>query len=62
MVRCGRVVFSELKNETRKLTAEQEQWQIRLVQTDAEYYVWSPADWMSGRVDEVLTRNPKQGG
>ena len=56
MVRCGRVVFSELKSEKGKLTPEQEQWQIRLVQTDAEYYVWRPVDWMAGRVDEVLKR------
>ena len=56
MVRCGRVIFAELKSEKGKLTPEQEQWQIRLVQTDAEYYVWRPVDWMSGRVDEVLKR------
>ena len=54
MVRRGRLVFAELKNAKEKLSPDQEQWQIRLVQTTAEYHVWRPADWMGGVVDEVL--------
>ena len=39
-----------------------DEWARAIQKTDAEYYLWRPADWMSGRVDEVLTRKPKEEG
>lgn len=41
----GRLIFAELKSDRGKPTPEQEQWLIALETTDAEVYVWSPADW-----------------
>ena len=56
MVRGKRIVYAELKDATKPRTDAQDDWAEAIQQTPAEYYLWRPADWMSGRVDEVLKR------
>lgn len=45
MVRAGRLIFAELKSETGKVTLAQKDWANELALSDAEYYLWRPADW-----------------
>ena len=56
MVRGKRIVYAELKNATEERSDQQVLWAFAIHKTPAEYYLWRPADWMSGRVDEVLKR------
>ena len=60
MVRGRRIVYAELKNATEERTDDQVLWAFAIQKTDAEYYLWRPADWMSGRVDDVLARKPNE--
>ena len=50
----GRLLFAELKSDRGKPSPEQEQWLIALETTNAEVYVWTPADWPA-RITHVLT-------
>ena len=54
MVRGRRIVYAELKDATKDTSVAQDAWEMVIQRTDAEYYLWRPADWMSGRVDEIL--------
>ena len=54
MVRGRRIVYAELKDAKKPRTDAQDEWARAIQKTDAEYYLWRPADWMSGRVDEIL--------
>lgn len=49
-----RVVFAELKGDGGRLRPEQNEWGAVLERAGAEWYVWTPADWMAGDVDRVL--------
>ena len=40
-----RVLFVELKSERGRLAPAQELWRDRLLQADAVWHVWRPADW-----------------
>ena len=49
-----RVVFAELKRESGRLSAAQDEWQARLRRAGAEHYVWRPRDLET--VGAVLSR------
>lgn len=57
-VRTGRLIFAELKTQTGRVRPEQEQWinAFRLGGHVAE--VWRPADYVSGRIMNVLRGMP----
>lgn len=44
MVRRSRLIFAELKREKGVVSVEQEEWLAALSFTDAESYLWRPAD------------------
>lgn len=50
----GRVIFAELKNETRPLEPEQRVWLDALAIAGAELYVWRPSDYRAGEVERIL--------
>ena len=59
MVRDGRLLFVELKSEKGRLTPEQREWMDVLGDVWAnnrtvETYVWRPADWHKGWIEERL--------
>ena len=67
LARDGRVIFAELKREGKRPDAAQMAWAWALVGADDEggfpsamgnggvsYYVWRPADWVSGAILAVL--------
>lgn len=55
MVRQERIVFAELKSERGRIRPEQNAWLAALSWTEAcEVYVWRPADWLTGRIEDVL--------
>ena len=58
--RTGRLIFVELKSESGKLSEEQEDWGFALVESDAEYYMWRPSDWLDGTIQNVLQDPKKQ--
>jgi hypothetical protein len=49
-----RIVFAEIKLEHGRLSPEQVAWLDALRDAGAEVYVWKPADWTSGAVEDVL--------
>ncbi|HXN62318.1 MAG TPA: hypothetical protein VN886_17875 [Acidimicrobiales bacterium] len=49
-----RIVFAELKSSRGKLHFQQRVWRDALTGAGAEHYLWSPADWDSGKVECVL--------
>ena len=49
-----RVLFAELKRESGKLSAAQDEWLARLRRAGAEHYVWRPRDLET--VGAVLSR------
>jgi hypothetical protein len=57
-----RVVFVEVKGDGDRLRPEQWEWLHRLEDAAAEVYVWVPADWRCGEVEEVLRRVEGVGG
>lgn len=60
MVGPHRLIFAELKRETGKATAAQQDWLNRLdsIERKSDGLVvarlWKPSDWYSGEVEEVL--------
>ena len=44
----------ELKSAGGRLTPKQEQWVDALTATCAEVFVFRPADWTSGKIEECL--------
>lgn len=52
-----RVIFSELKSARGKQTHDQKEWMVALRAAGAEFYVWSPADWLSGEIERILRDN-----
>ena len=55
MLRGKRQVVVELKREGEDPTPKQWEWLEAFEAVGAETYVWRPADWLGGKVDEVLT-------
>jgi len=52
---CGRrLIFRELKNDTNKPTAAQEEWGDWLLAAGQDWRVWRPADLRSGRIQNEL--------
>jgi hypothetical protein len=51
-----RLLFAEVKLERGRLRPEQTAWLEVLREAGAEVYVWRPADWTSGVVEDVLRR------
>lgn len=51
-----RVVYVELKSTRGVLSNQQVVWSGALAGAGAEYYVWRPADWSSGWIEDVLRR------
>ena len=56
LVRGSRLIFAELKSAKGRLTGPQRAWTEALKATGAEVYVWRPADWFDGTVDQVLKK------
>lgn len=54
LVRAPRVVFAELKGPAGRLIGEQRRWLDELGFCRVEAYVWTPADWLGGLVENVL--------
>lgn len=52
LVRRDRLVIAELKREKGRLLPTQVDWLTDLERTDAEVYLWRPADW--SQIEEVL--------
>lgn len=53
-VQQRRVVYAELKREKGRVRGEQQAWLDDLAAVDAEVYLWRPADWHHGRIEEIL--------
>ena len=54
--RDGRLIFSELKTDTGKVSPAQQIWLDALSNTDAEVYCWRPADLPN--IQKILERKP----
>ncbi len=54
----GRLIFAELKSATGKTSLEQDEWLRVLHRGPAEVYLWTPEDWTSGRVEQLLRAPP----
>lgn len=55
LARSGEMIFAELKSRTGRLAEEQKAWGLVLgTVPGVAYYVWRPADWFAGRIEEVL--------
>jgi hypothetical protein len=55
MVRNQRLIFAELKSAKREPDANQSLWLNRVrVVPGVEKYVWRPADWELGTIEDVL--------
>lgn len=50
MVRSGRALFRELKTQTGKLSAAQEEWGRKLIESGCDFAVWRPVDWGRGDI------------
>jgi len=50
------ILYIECKVGRDKLSDEQEEWQAAYKSNGANHYVFRPADWHSGRVEQVLER------
>jgi hypothetical protein len=56
LVRKGRLIFAELKSAIGKASQAQAAWLTELYGIETvETYLWRPSDWLTGRIDEVLT-------
>lgn len=56
-----RVIFAELKSDTGVLRPDQLLWMEALQVAGAEWHLWLPPDWTSGRVEQVLRSRHPQG-
>ena len=62
MVHKGRALAAELKSEKGRMRPGQQEWIDMLCAAGVPAYVWRPAHWRSGRVEEVLRYWSGQGG
>jgi hypothetical protein len=49
-----RLIFIELKSENGRVKDEQLTWGMRLSDCPVEYYLWRPADWDNGTIQDVI--------
>lgn len=54
--RPARLIFVELKGERGRTSPEQREW-LELLSPAAEVYTWTPVDWTSGIVEQLLRGN-----
>lgn len=62
LVRDGRLIFAELKGDSGRLSEAQTAWLVALEVVNVahvcgpciEVYRWKPADWTSGRIEQLL--------
>lgn len=54
LVRPPRVLFVEFKSVTGRIEPEQALWLDALRRSEVEVYIWLPAHWRSGEIEEVL--------
>lgn len=50
----GRFVVVELKSATGRTTDAQHDWLYALTEANVEAWVWTPKDWISGRIAKAL--------
>jgi hypothetical protein len=57
LVRDGRLIFAELKGDGGRIRSEQAEWLTALhkVGIPVEAHVWTPEDWTSGRIEQILS-------
>jgi hypothetical protein len=48
-----RIVFAELKTETGRRSAAQDNWAETIAESGGEYWLWRPSDWAD--IVEILT-------
>ena len=54
LVGRGRVLFRELKSSIGRLSHAQRLWGVALRGAGADYDIWTPEDWISGRIEKAL--------
>lgn len=55
LVRPPRCLFAELKMPSGRLTRDQARWRLLLAACPGlEYHLWTPREWVSGHILEVL--------
>lgn len=56
LVLCGRgrTIFAECKSMKGKQSSEQKEWMIAIRGARSLYFLWTPEDWVSGRIEEAL--------
>ena len=54
--RDGRLLIFELKSDEGRVSPEQATWHCRLKLTEAEIYIWRPADWPE--IEKALIPEP----
>jgi hypothetical protein len=56
LVRHDRLIFAELKGDGGRLAAAQSEWlqALDVVGGTVEVYVWHPADWTDGTIEQTL--------
>ena len=58
MVRHGRIVFAELKQQKKSPTPSQIIWLDALGESTCETYVWRPMDLLDGTIENILRGKP----
>lgn len=58
LVLAGRhgLIFAELKTEGGHLSGRQRNWKWMLTAAGADWQLWRPADWLSGRIETEIRR------
>lgn len=54
LVGWGGVLFRELKGELTTVSAEQKEWGRKLQAAGADWAIWRPEDYQSGRIDREV--------
>jgi hypothetical protein len=61
LVKDGRLIFAELKQDGKHPRTEQQVWLDALAEVPGcEVYIWRGADWESGEIARILTRQEDQ--
>lgn len=55
-----RVIFVEVKGDTDRLRPEQETWLTALRLAGQEVYVWTPEQWLSGEIEDLLRQRGRE--